>query len=172
MQKINLKRGQEAIGMSFSMIFSIILIAVFIAAAFVGIRALLNWQKNVQVGLFIQGLQDEVDTAWAAPQSSTVYKGFLPTGIEEICIINWTSPVANSNDAEKNIMNEIKTTATVISSQNFYIYPVKNNFKIKTQTIKHLDIRTHNPLCIKVIKNQASIKVNKNFDNPLVELSE
>ena len=171
MRKIKLKRGQEAIGMSFSMIFSIILIAVFIAAAFIGIRALISWQKNVQVGLFIQGLQNEVDTAWNAPESSTVYKAFLPTGIEYICFMNLTADVVASNNVETNIFNEIKKGVRVNYNHNFYIYAPTKTFKIKTQEIKHIDLRKHNPVCIKVIKNQASVKVNKSFDNPLVEVS-
>ena len=39
----------EIFGMSFSMIFSIILIVAFIAAASIGIKALITYQKNIEM---------------------------------------------------------------------------------------------------------------------------
>ena len=65
LKKIKSKgKKAEVFGMSFGMIFSIILIAFFIVIAFIGIRYILNWQKQTQIGLFLRDLQEEVNDAW------------------------------------------------------------------------------------------------------------
>ncbi len=161
----------EVFGMSFSMIFSIILIAVFVAAAFIGIRSWLNTQKNIQVGLFMDDLQKEVDNAWGASESfSTIYKGFLPSGIQSVCFINWSAKSGNLSSSEKKIYDELRRTH-LDYKKNFYVYSPNTDFYLTSREIKHIDLTKKNIVCINAVKNQASIKITKRFENPLVEVS-
>jgi len=172
MRKKYPKNKKAAIEMSFAMIFSIILIGVFVAAAFFGIRIFLDYQKNVQIGMFINDLQNDIDSAYNAADSSTVYNGNLPTGVQYICFINWKNQTVNENGIETNLYNQIKTSGIINYDQNFYVYAPGKSFSVKAKQIKHIDLSKHNPICIKVINNKASVKITKRFDNPLVEVSE
>ena len=60
------KRGFMEI--SFGMIFSIILIIVFLAFAFFGIKKLLEVQESAMISQFEKNLQDNIDTMWKGPQ--------------------------------------------------------------------------------------------------------
>ena len=51
---------------SFGMIFSIILIIIFIAAGFYAITKLLALQRTIQIESFLKDFQDDVDKMWAS----------------------------------------------------------------------------------------------------------
>ena len=174
MKKINPsgKKAQEVFGMSFGMIFSIILIAVFIAAAFLGIRYFLNYQRTIQIGLFIQDLQNDIDTAWNSADSATTFKSTLPTGVRYVCFVNWNNQSINANNVEKGLYMDIKKSGSINSEQNFYIYAPNTKYALTGKKIKHVDLSKHNPICMKVIDGITSIKIIKSFSNPLVEVSE
>jgi len=171
MIKLKNKKGDGVFGMSFTMIFSIILIVVFILVAFMGIRSFLNFQKAAQLNMLANDLQRDIDEAWNAGESSTIFKGNLPAGVEYICFINWNNSTFNSNAIEKNIFQEIRLKG-ITASDNFYIYAPNKNYALKSKQIKHIDLNTKNPNCMKVINNKVSIKITKTFDNPLVVVSE
>ena len=76
------KRGQMNI--SFGMIFSIILIVVFIAFAFFAIQKFLDIQNSVQVGKFGADFQADIDKMWRGSQGSQENKYFLPSKIKYV----------------------------------------------------------------------------------------
>ena len=63
-----MKRGQMKL--SFGMIFSIILIIIFISFAFYAIQKFLSIQNSVQVGKFVNEFQQNVDKIWKGSQGS------------------------------------------------------------------------------------------------------
>ena len=77
-----MKRGQ--LKLSFGMIFSIILIIVFIVFAFYAIKMILNLNKEAGVGKFVTDLQDDVDEKWVN-KGSQGYEYSLSKDIEEVC---------------------------------------------------------------------------------------
>ena len=82
------KRGQ--VKMSFGMIFSIILIVIFIAFAIYGIGKFLSLQKSITANQFVSNLQDDVTKAWEPGSVQTsVQKSYdLPNSISGICFRN------------------------------------------------------------------------------------
>lgn len=80
------KRGQMKL--SFGMIFSIILIVMFLAFAFYGIRSLLGTQDTVQVEKFKDGLQTKITNMQRSNYASDEVTFFLPKHIEGICFVN------------------------------------------------------------------------------------
>lgn len=79
-------RGEKGqLKLSFGMIFSIILIIVFISAAFFGIKKFISFQQEVQVGQFAQDLQNDVDKMWRSNQGSQEVSYILPKFIENVC---------------------------------------------------------------------------------------
>ncbi len=80
------KRGQ--IQLSLGMVFSILLIIVFIAFAFYVITKFLSLQDSVKISQFSDNLQKDVNTVWNAPQSSQPEVYSLPTSITQICFVD------------------------------------------------------------------------------------
>ena len=97
------KRGEGVFGLSFSMIFSIILIIFFIIVAFIAIRAFLNMQKTMQISSFFDELQYNVDVAWNSDSSDFVFNYTLPSGVEYVCFVNLTEKTKNPNSYEEAI---------------------------------------------------------------------
>ncbi len=80
------KRGQTrgAMELSFGMLFSIILIIIFIAFAIYGIGKFLNLQKNIQTKTFVNDLQFDIDKLWNS-QGSQPVEYSLPASVEKVC---------------------------------------------------------------------------------------
>lgn len=77
------KRG--ALELSFGMIFSIILIIVFIAAAIYSIIKFLDFQDTLKIEKFANDLQADVDNLWKSTQGSSPREYSLPTKIISVC---------------------------------------------------------------------------------------
>lgn len=77
------KKGQLKI--SFGMIFSIILIIVFIAFAFFGIKKLLGVQETAMIAQFKYDLQEDINEMWGGPQGNQTMEYKLPKKIEQVC---------------------------------------------------------------------------------------
>ena len=83
------KRGRKGqLELSFTMIFSIIIIIAIIGTAFYVITYFLNLSRCTDVGLFYSDLQKRVDKAWASEKAQETFTGKLPSGIKEVCFGN------------------------------------------------------------------------------------
>ena len=71
------KSTKAQMKISFGMIFSIILIIVFIAFAFYAIKKFLDIQETAQIETFVNKLQGNIDKMWRSSQGSEEiqYKG-------------------------------------------------------------------------------------------------
>ncbi len=78
------KKGQ--LNISFGMIFSIILVVVFLAFAFFGIKKVLSIQETALISQFKQDVQNDINKMWNGPQGQQQVKYKLPNKIEGICI--------------------------------------------------------------------------------------
>ena len=74
--------------LSFGMIFSIILIVIFIAFAIYGVKRFLGMQDTVQVEKFKADLQNDIDKIWKANQGSQEREYFVPKKIYEVCFVD------------------------------------------------------------------------------------
>jgi len=166
-------RKAEVFGMSFSMIFAIIMIVFFIVVAFIGIRFFLGWQKNAQIISFVQNLEAKINEVWnPGIEVSTSYSGVLPSGIEWVCFVNWNLNItSNANDLEKGVISEIKSKG-INFRDNFYLYAPSTNLDFKSKELKHLDLSNHNPVCIKVVNQKVKIGLAIKQGKNLVEVSE
>ncbi len=71
--------------MSFGMIFTIILIIVFIVAAFFAIRYFLNFQKQVEINQFNQNVQEEITNMYKSQYGEKAINLRVPSKAEKIC---------------------------------------------------------------------------------------
>ncbi len=77
------KSGQ--LKLSFGMIFSIILIILFIVLAFFGIKKFLDTRNLISIETFKKDLQDDIDQMWRSSRGSDDKIYTLPKKIEGIC---------------------------------------------------------------------------------------
>jgi len=84
--KIGERKAQMQL--SFGMIFSIILIIIFIIFAFYAIRSFLRVNDSAKVGNFINSLQEDVDSIWKAAKGSQEASYTLPSNVNKICFEN------------------------------------------------------------------------------------
>jgi len=139
------KRGSRgALELSFGMIFSIILIIIFLAFGFYAITKFIALQKTIQIESFLRDFQEDVDTMWKSNQGSQPLTYTLPSKITSVCF---------KNDEFQNlqfISNEI----------------------INGKMIEHIDIakttKDESPFCIQNVKGKISLRLAKDYGEALV----
>ena len=143
------KRGQMKL--SFGMIFSIILIIIFLAFSFYAISKFLGLQRIAQVGQFVEGLQTDVDKMWKGSQGSQEVEYILPKKIKEICF-------------------------TDDEYENLFFSPRGSSEGMDSIEIKHIDIEkiteNENPFCIKNTDGKVKIIIKKSFGEELVMITD
>ncbi len=132
--------------LSFGMIFSIILIIVFLAFGFYAIMKFLDLQKSIQIESFLRDFQNDVDKMWKSPQGSQNLIYSLPANINSVCFKN----------------NELQNLEFV--SEQF----------VKGKMIEHLDnakiTQDENPYCIPNIKGKINMTIAKDYGEILVKI--
>jgi hypothetical protein len=166
------KRAQQLMGMPFSLIFSIILIIFFIVIAFIAINHFLNLKKCTQTGLFVQDLQEQIDKSWNSEKASFTFNSNLPTNVKYVCFANFSKGF-NAQGLDETLEEEFNLYGN--PNYNLLIYPVASSCDLGNQNIKHISINKitsqKNPYCIKVDKGQIKIKISKEINEALVNLS-
>ena len=94
-----MKNKKAAMEISFGMIFSIILIIIFIAFAIYGVTKFLNLQKGIQTKTFANDLNYDIDKLWKSQGSQPVTYS-LPKNVEKVCF--------SEDEFEKDIDIEIR----------------------------------------------------------------
>lgn len=164
------KKG-DVFGMSFSMIFSILLIIFFIAAAFVAIKFFLNFSGRAQVGLFFSDLRDEVSSIWQSQNAvGYTFNSTLPSGIDYVCFANFSAPAANSNSWEESLLYEVKRGKSGLLNKNIVLYPPSKAYDLGYNQIEKIKLPDSNPYCIEVKDGKVSITLDKTFDDALVRI--
>jgi hypothetical protein len=139
------KRGQANI--SFGMIFSIILIIVFLAFGFYAIKKFIDLQQTIQIQTFLKDLQNDVDKMWKSVQGSQEISYTLPT----------------------------KATAVCFQNDEFQNLRFVSDNPLPGKQINNLDILNTigqaSSLCIENTKGKIKMRLTKNYGETLVTLS-
>lgn len=138
------KKG--AMEISFGMIFAIILIIVFLAFAFYGIKKLLGVQEYSMISKFKSDLQEDVNKMWNGPQGQQNMSYSLPKKIEGVCF-------------------------RVSENGNLYFLPAG---KFPEGNIDHLDIEriigSKDEKCFENKEGKITFTLKKDFGENLVTL--
>lgn len=133
--------------LSFGMIFSIILIIVFIVFAFYAIKNFIKLQQDVQIKKFAEDLQSDIDKMWGSTQGSKTESYTLPDKVEAVCF-------------------EDRGYENLIFHSSKPIEGVK---------IEHLDIekitKDESSFCIENIEGEVSMIIEKNYGESLVTIT-
>ena len=162
-----MKRGQ--LKLSFGMIFSIILIIIFISLAFFAINKFLDVQNTIQVGKFGNNFQLDVDKIWKGSQGSEEKKYTLPKKIVYICFVDYSS----EKKGEKQDLYR-KIEQLYYENENMFFYPIGSAQGLNAKEIKHIDlekiIENENPFCIENIDGKVGFIIKKDFGEALVTI--
>ncbi len=167
-----MKRGKKAqiFGISFGIIFSVLLIIFFVVIAFIVINSFLKTQKCAQVGFFIEDFKNEIKDAWNSQSSSFEFKTNLPSNLDYVCFANLS---ANFKGEYLDIGEDIGVFQG--QNANLFFSPRKNACDMAHQNIEHLDIgkitSLKNPYCIAVNKGKIKINIEKGFNDNLIGVS-
>jgi len=141
-----MKRGQMK--MSFGMIFSIILIVIFIVIAFYAIQKFMSLQKNIQINQFADSLKSDVDKMWRGSQGSQEFKYSLPSKTKSVCFVK---------DEFENLVIKDNEGASLLRT-----------------TIEHIDIEkmlgSSNLFCLEIENNKISLILKKEYGQTLVDV--
>ena len=156
--------------MSFGMVFSIILIIIFIAFSFTIIKNWLQLGTTTQIESFVADLQKDVNEIWKGSQGSKLVKYNLPSKIEEICFIDYSSPTKGAGSAMRDYVDE-----TSSEIDNLFFYPKNAVEGLENKEIKNINIEKittiSNPLCINNIDGKVSMVLQKNYNEALVTIT-
>ncbi len=160
-----MKRGQATI--SFGMIFSIIMIIIFISVAFYAIQKFLDLQNSAQVGKFGSDFQADIDKMWKSSQGSQRYEYTLPAKVKFACFGDFASEKKGAN---QNFYDSLRQA--FYRGENFFFYPVGSAQGLNSKIINHIElekmIQDENPLCFENKNGKLSLTIKKEFGEALV----
>jgi hypothetical protein len=128
---VSSKRAQMKL--SFGMIFSIILIVIFIAFAFYAILKFLDLQDSVKISQFTDNLQDDINKMWKGSQGEREVDYSLPTKITSICFKDdeYENLVFRSDKfVEGNKIDHINIEKTLAGKDSFCIDNINGKLKM------------------------------------------
>ena len=167
------KKGQ-IMELPFQLIFSIILIAVFISAAAYGIRYFMQRGEQVQIGTFLNDLDSKVYSAWQATEKSEIYSFTLPSSIKKVCFSTFNSLKYDRTQCPE---FEIYRETAAMKGSNVFFCPPENAYKVGAPVDYRIDCDGNEclafpkePYCI---ANEGTIKIRleKNLGESEVRLS-
>ncbi len=158
------KRGQSIFGMSFEVIFSIILIAFIIVVGIIVVKYFLNFQKCGEIKIFVDDFKLDVERTWKSDELGFDFERRL-SGVDMVCFMNLSE---NVKGEWKDIGFEIK----VYDDENMFFYPL--DVCSPAHRVKHLNmdeiVRFNNPYCLKVVNGKAVIRIEKGVNEGLVRI--
>jgi len=155
--------------LSFGMIFSIILIVIFIAFAFWGVKKFLAYQNKLQIGQFITYIQEDIDKMARSFEGSSEQSYALPKKVEYLCFTDFTKPSKGPNATFYNDFQLVSNG----EKNNMFFYPLESAEGIESVKIEKIDIvnitSQSNPYCI---SNEGGITliIKKDIGENLVKI--
>ena len=167
--KICNNKAQQVMGLSFGVIFSMILIVFFIAITFYIINKFMYSSQCAQLGLFIDDLRSNVNNAWNSQKDDFIIKKSLPKKIEYVCFADMTKPRKGKFQEIGFELWRYKGTGS-----NALFYPAKKACQTPHFNVEHLDMEyitsKNNPYCKKVKDGIIELKILKGYNDRYVKI--
>jgi len=131
---IFLRKKRAQMKLSFGMIFSIILIIIFIAVAIYAILKFLGIQDSVKIAQFEDDLQSDIDKMWKGSQGSQEVEYSLPAKIKSVCFKDdeYENLVFRADKFIEGIkINHIDIEKTLAGEDSFCIDNVNRKLKMR-----------------------------------------
>jgi len=170
------KRG--SIELSFQLIFSLILVAVFIYAAFTGIKYFLAISQHAQISTFIAELQSKVDSAWLTTEISQTYEISVPSSIKYVCF-STPNTLTKAGLTGLNITEckDFENYILMFKNMNMFFCPASAAWKVDAPIYTYINCKTKDcltfpktPYCIKT-DGKVRFKLEKALGADKIKLS-
>lgn len=166
-----MKENRGELNLSFGMIFSIILIIIFIAFAFYAIFKFLDYQKKIQIGQVVTYLQEDIDKMWKGSQGYVQKEYVLPSKIDYVCFADF---LKSGSGPKANLYHDFQLFSSGGES-NMFIYPREAAESYESLILKHISImnitKEENPYCIENVNGKVKIGIKIDIGDTLVTLS-
>jgi len=165
-----MKKGMKGqLKLSFGMIFSIIMIIIFLIFAFYGIKTFLRIQNTTQTGKFLNDIQSDIDRIWKSAESSETKEYNLPSKINYACFIDFSISAKGENSL---LYNELKKT--YYGDENLIFYPLFGYSNMDSTEIKNINlteiIKDENPFCIENTNGKVKLSLIKKLNEAQVTI--
>lgn len=162
-----MKRGQFEL--SFGMIFSIILIVIFVSFAFYAIGKFLDIQNSTSVGKFATDFQTDIDKMWKSSQGMQEETYSLPEKIKDVCFIDYSTPAQGQYSS---FYTELQQN--YYENENMFFYPIGAAQGLNAKQMKNIDLKKttliENPSCFENKNGKVRFVIKKNFNEALVTI--
>ena len=158
-----MKKGQLQI--SFSMLFSIIVIIAILGVSFYVITFFLNLDTCGDVGFFYRDLDLEIEKAWKSQIYSGKFEGDVPSSVDRVCFGDLNS-VGSDFSEEREFLSKYRR-----AEKNVFLYPDAKGCDIgmSTYNVEHAEIDGF--WCVDAVKGKVTVKLEKDGGDALVKLS-
>jgi len=161
-----MKKGQMKI--SFSMIFSILLVVLLLALAFYGIRYFMDFSDSAQTAKSVHKFSEDVKGVWQASMASEEVNYTFPDGIKYFCYVEQDSEIKGDFES---LFDEV--SSFLDPEDNSFVYSSEENHE--TSKIDYLDVSSltsdNNPNCFEIDEGRLSLIIKKDFQGSGVEIS-
>jgi hypothetical protein len=161
------KKGQ--VEMSFGMIFSIILIIAVIGIGFYVIRYFMSLSTCTSTGLFYTSLEKEVNQAWGASASKSIFFGTVPGTVKYVCFGNLSAPiVAGNSDKQQALINKYPFS----NKENVFLYPTGSSScqpDFGSRIVDH--VISPKFFCVQAIDNKIKVAITKGSTDSVVSIT-
>ena len=158
--------------LSFGMIFSIILIIIFVSFSVYAIQKFLDIQNSVQVVKFTDDFQNDINQMWKSSKGSQIKEYTLPKGVDFVCLADYSSGESGRGSYE-DLFEKLKTV--YYEDENLFFYPVGSAQGFNSKNMENIDLEAivnqENPFCIKSVNGKVSLIIKKDFSEVLVNIN-
>ena len=170
MKRGSVLKKSGAMELSFGMIFSVILIVIFLALAFYAIKKVLDTQNFIRINTAIDHLQEQIDDMhensggnYESPSEAT-----FPSSIKNVCFIDYNCGSTSSRGCLRGRgSSEIYSAMEDYfnDDENIFFYPEKSSEGIDSMHIENINLeeitKTTNPYCIDTVDGKLKVTLKR-----------
>jgi hypothetical protein len=159
--------------LSFGMIFSIILIIIFVAFAGYAIVKLLDFQCSATSGQFLNAFGEDIDKIWKGGVGSQEVSYRVPKKIKKICFIDYNSPEKGGID-DMELYDELRQGFD--GEENLFFYPLGSSCIRVGFELNHIDLvkitGEDNPRCFETSGGEINFVIKMDSGESLVNIED
>ena len=104
--------------LSFGMIFSIILIIMFLSFSFFGIKKFMNLGDSAQSAKLRDSIQSDINKIWQGTLGSQKVEYFVPSKTDALCFVDFSQGMIGSSQS---VYDELQRA--FYGAENLFLYP-------------------------------------------------
>ncbi|MEM4318484.1 MAG: hypothetical protein QW244_01475 [Candidatus Pacearchaeota archaeon] len=157
------KKAKKAFELSFTFLFSLILIAVFIFVAIWAIKNFLELKDSTMIRTSINDINTVVIEVWQAEEAQRIETFIFPTTVTQICFANLSELITTTStdltstdlDPYKSLYKNTDKNLFVLPFKLRNKYNLEGAYAIKCGEVNCLNFT--NPTCFNVVKGKVTL---------------